>query len=1305
MKLLRSLPILCVLSCSLLAGARAQTSVTMWQYDTQHTGNNPNETALTPALVGAAGNFGYLYSQPTDGQTYGQPVLASGISVNGTTHDIVYVATEAGTIFAYDADGNAGTNASAIWSKSLLPSGTVPMQSANSGSGDIDGPLAITTTPVIDLTTSAIYIAVKFQNSADSTYHQYLYALDLATGNNLASSPVEINPAIPGNSSPDSSNGVITFNAMHMHLRCAMAIYNGVIYLAYASHSDTPPYHGDVIGYDATSLQLVKSFTTSPSGTNPKGGLWMSGAGPAFDASGNLYVSVANQAADTQVTTAYGTGWGESMLKISTSGALSVAHTDTTTWFTPYNYVSLDGGDADVGSGGLLVLPDQGGPIPHLLLGGGKAGTMYLLNRDNMGGVTTKAPNNSVQEYTLSYNNTIPSMFTTPAYFNGYVYYAAAGAPLEQRAVGYDSTYGYISPNPVLSTNVYNNKGSGCFITSNGTQNGIVWILNGSGADAYDAKSVAGSPIYTASSTVPASGGTASIGTQNTKFSLPIVANGKLYFTGYHGTTTNGTTTYSGYLFVYGQLAGAAGAPAMPTNVYTIPATSTSNTIYWTNPANNDATGFYVYRATTRNGPYTKVGTTSTATSYVDSGLKPSTTYYYEIQAYNNVGPSSFTSPVTATTFPTYVENGLVAYWSLDETSSSTVADSTGKGHTGTFVGEHDQLAALINYGVRLHGTGQSASYINVADAADLEFAATDSFTIALWVNPLTLRSAEQAILTKSLNTGSYYGLYLDANGHFVFRGPGADVTSTATAAANTWVHVALVQDGTNNTRTIYLNGVPSGTPGVAQAGNGTGALWMGNQNVNGNIEGFPGELDEVRVYRRALAAAEVPHLMGPPVLQAMSGQTQGTAGAFNYLLWPSLAKTVEPRRGATAGTYNLALSFSAPVSGISASLLKQSGGTATGTVGSLSYDATGETLTVPLTGVANAQDMYLHLTGISPGGGTADVPFSVLVGDINADNLVNRIDVRTVLKNHTSGTATVDASHAFYDLNCDGIIDASDDALANAAAGTSLGAQADTNLAFYGDSTESSDNGTGVASQYAFDNNITTTRWESIQGVDPQYIYVDLGEVCTVHGITLDWENAAGKNYTLDVCTDSTITSSTVWNNIKTVTGNTTTGVIPYTGFNVPARFVRMYGTVRTGIYGYSLYDFDVIGQSAASNLPAVPTVNSPTTATATTGTAFSYTITATNSPTGYGASGLPSTLSVNTTTGVISGTPTAAGSYNVTLSATNGGGTGTGSLTLTVQTPYAAFGRARTSPRRSRPTRPSAARRRPRRATGSPT
>ena len=1074
---------------------RGQVNVTTWQNDLQHSGNNAQETVLTPGNISSPGNFGLLFSQPMDGQTYGQALLTSGITVNGATHNVVYAATEHGSLYAFDGDNNTGANASPLWKVSLLPAGTVAVPQSVVSSSDIPSELGITTTPVIDLTSSTIYIVSKVQRTADTTYHQYLYALDLATGATKFGSPVEINPTFTGSAAPDSSNGVVPFNPLHEHLRCAMILYNGVVYLSYASHSDTTPYHGEIIGYDAKTLRVVKTFITTPNTTNPEGGIWQSGAGPAVDSSGNMYVAVGNGAWD-QTSSTYGTDWGESMLKLPTTGTFNVSYSNTLNWFTPNNWKTLNNGDLDLGSGGLTLLPDQTGPHTHIMVGGGKGAVLYVVDRDNLGGVST--PDNAIQEISEVNGDWF---FCTPAYYNGYIYYSPAGGPLEQRAVGYNAVDGsYISTTPITSTDVVNNKGSGCFISSNGTTNGIIWLLSGSGIRAYDAKNVSGSPIYSATATVPTN-----VSCQNTKFSLPMVGNGKLYYTAYNNPS--GTTTYNGYLLVYGLLPSAVGTPAAPSNALAAATSSKTATVSWTSNSTNES-GFKIKRSASATSGFIQVGTVGAGvTTFADTALSPSTTYYYQVLATNANGDSNATNVASTTTFPTYTENGLVAYWSMDETGGSTVADSTVNAHTGTINGEAGIAPGFINNAVNLHGTGQATSNITVANKSDLQFTAAQSFTLAAWVLPQALRGTEETVIAKSRDQGNYYGIWLNVNSQWVFRGPTADVVGS-TATEDSWTHVAVVQDGTANTRKLYVNGVLVGS-GSAQAADGAGALWMAQQNISGNYESFPGSLDEVRLYSRALAATEITNLMGPPVLQASSNQVQGSAGTFGVTIWPTGSKVIEPRKGSTAGQYNVVFNFSAPVSGLTAILKTQSGGSAVGSAGNATYDSTKRVVTIPLSGVGNAQALNLHLSGIVPGTATADIPFNVLWGDVNGDNIVSALDVSISQNSHAT---IVGSANALYDLNGDGAVNAADDAIVSAAVGTNLGAQSDTDLAIYQTASASTITSPNTAAM-AFDSNTTSTRWESVQGTaaDPSWIMVDLGSASTVHQVILNWENAAG--------------------------------------------------------------------------------------------------------------------------------------------------------------------------------------------------
>ncbi|MGH8046946.1 MAG: hypothetical protein ACREKL_06845, partial [Chthoniobacterales bacterium] len=574
------------------SAAIAQVNITTWQGDNLHTGANLNETTLTPALVSSPGNFGLLFSQPMDGQCYSQPLYVSGLTgIAGGTHNVVYLETQHDTIYAFDADNNTGGNASPLWSKSFLGANEIPVPQSEVGSGDIQVELGNTATPVIDLASNTIYCLSKVKNTSTSTYIQKLHALDLKTGAEKFGGPVTINPTFAG-SANDGTGGVIPFNPLRSHARCALTLSNGVVYVLYASHSDTQPYHGEVVGYDKTTLAWLPAKTFIATPNNGLAGFWAGGASAAVDSAGNMFVATGNGAWDqnsSPFTT--GTNWGESFLKLPATGTFTVSFANTNNWFTPNNWNTLNFGDADLGSSGVLLLPDQAGPHPHLLVGGGKGGQLYVIDRDAMGGLAT--PNNSVQEITE-----VNGLFVTPSYFNGNIYYAPAGGKFIQRAVSYNAGTGtYLSTSAVKSNFTYNGgHGAGTFISANGTTNGIAWILdlgNPAKLHAYNAANVSGDPIYSGTATLPGN-----INVKGPTFGMPIAANGKVYFAGYN------TTTNTGYLTVWGQPAPVAGTPATPTNVAVTPVASTQLTITWTDNANNES-GYKIKRSTSLNGTYT----------------------------------------------------------------------------------------------------------------------------------------------------------------------------------------------------------------------------------------------------------------------------------------------------------------------------------------------------------------------------------------------------------------------------------------------------------------------------------------------------------------------------------------------------------------------------------------------------------------------------------------------------------------------------------------------------------------------------
>ena len=360
-------------------------------------------------------------------------------------------------------------------------------------------------------------------------------------------------------------------------------------------------------------------------------------------------------------------------------------------------------------------------------------------------------------------------------------------------------------------------------------------------------------------------------------------------------------------------------------------------------------------------------------------------------------------------------------------------------------------VPGLINNALFFHGTN-SAGHILVPNASSLQFGVNRSYSIGCWVNITNITGKEQNVINKSADQGNEYGLLINAAGNWAFRGGSSsspvDVVGPA-ATAGQWTFVCGVQNAVAGTRTLYVNGVAVASSNTLEPGDGAGDLWIGAQDLaSPNDNSFQGTVDEVRVYNIALTAAQVVDQLSPPVLQAASNQVHGGAGTFGIQLSPYANVVVEPRKGSTAGSYSIVLTFSCPVTeNITATLQTQSGGTGFGTVGTITYDATGAIVTVPLTGVSDAQALNLHLANITPLGAptglataTADVPFNILWGDVNQNGYVDYLDA--AISTHVQGTG-LNSSNYLYDVNCDAAINAADTTIVNSEIGT-LGRHAD---------------------------------------------------------------------------------------------------------------------------------------------------------------------------------------------------------------------------------------------------------------------
>ncbi len=535
--LISSLVILCVLDAFTCG---AQTNVTTWHNDIGRTGQNLNETILTTSNVNAT-QFGKLFSQPVDGAIFAQPLYLSNVTIAGQQHNVVFVATENDSVYAFDADNNGGANINPLWQASLLTAahGAAAGATAFPASelcADIVPVVGITGTPVIDSTTNTLYVVSKSQENGNAV--QRLHALDVTTGNEKFNGPVVITATIAGTGN-GSVSGQLTFDSMWENQRPGLLLLNGIVYVAFAAHGDNGPWHGWIFAYNAGTLAQSGVFNASSNGVGS--GLWMSGAGLAADQLnpstlpyGRMFVATGN--GDYTATTPYnGTmDFGDSILRLDlTNGVPTIKDV-----FTPSNQAALDSSDNDLGAGGLMVLPTQTtGSYPNLLVQTGKAGNTVLLNRENLGGYN--ATDNVVQETNLLGSF---GVWSSPAYWNGTVYYAAQNDNL----IASPLANGQLSTTPPRSSETYAWPGATPSISANGSTQGIAWTIDSSAYTtsgpavlaAHNAGNVA-TTLYSSNTNLSRDNPGPAV-----KFTPPTIVNGKVYV----ATATQ--------LSVYGLLAG-----------------------------------------------------------------------------------------------------------------------------------------------------------------------------------------------------------------------------------------------------------------------------------------------------------------------------------------------------------------------------------------------------------------------------------------------------------------------------------------------------------------------------------------------------------------------------------------------------------------------------------------------------------------------------------------------------------------------------------------------------------------------------
>jgi len=525
--------------------AVSQVSVTTYHNDNARTGQNTKETILTPQNVNASA-FGKLFSHTVDSYVYGQPLYLPGVAMPGKgTHNVVYVVTQHDSVYAFDADRTGGAATNPLWHVSFInPAvGIKTLNSSDTKCGDVPPEIGITSTPVINPATRTLYVVARTKENG--VYFQRLHALDVATGAEKFGGPVVIKASVSGTGDASVDNQ-IDFDPLTENQRAGLLFQNNLVFIAWGSQCDIDPYHGWLMAYDGTTLQQRAVWMSTPNGS--EGAIWQSGAAPAADSLGNTYFATGNGTFDLDID---GEDYGNTIVKLGPmkSGSLPVAD-----YFTPYNQSDLSARDLDLGSGGPTVLPNGVSALyPHLLAQVGKSGTLYLINRDNMGHYNPLGNLQIVQNLPGAVSG--QGSWMTPAWWNARLYVSGGGDYV--KSFLFHATTGSFAKAPISQcTTKFMFPGSTPSISANGLTNGIVWALQ---EDAYGSKGSAvlhafdamdlANELYNSSQNAARDDAGPAV-----KFAVPTIANGKVFVGG------------EMQLSVYGLLpaSGASHSPAGP---------------------------------------------------------------------------------------------------------------------------------------------------------------------------------------------------------------------------------------------------------------------------------------------------------------------------------------------------------------------------------------------------------------------------------------------------------------------------------------------------------------------------------------------------------------------------------------------------------------------------------------------------------------------------------------------------------------------------------------------------------------------
>ncbi len=480
------------------ASGKATVSVTAlagvftYHNDISRDGWNPQEGALTPTTVTTA-TFGKLFSCPVDGAVYGQPLWVPSLSIAGGVHNVIFVATQNDSAYAFDADASPCVT---YWKVNLLDTlhgGTgsetpVAWNDVGYCFGDIYPQVGVTGTPVINPKTSTMYLVSASESNpispgncsgSSATFYHRLHALSLTTGSEALNAPVTVSASVPG-TGDGSVNGVVSFESQFEHQRAGLGFADGRVYLDFAAHEDATPYHGWVIGYKVSDVQTQAAvFNTTPNGMGgADGGIWSGGGAPAIDASGDVYIVTGNGVFD-EVAPSPDSDYGDSILRLHyiAGSTTNGTHLSVAGWFTPYDQFNLAQDDTDLGAGSVVLLPKQtsGAGPTNLLTEVGKEGVIYVIDPTNMGEFN---PTDNSQIW-QSFTGPAHGLWGTPAFWQNSLYVGGQGDSIRQFTFN-PSTELFTETAASQSSTVFRYPGTTPSVSSQWAAHGIVWAIDAS---------------------------------------------------------------------------------------------------------------------------------------------------------------------------------------------------------------------------------------------------------------------------------------------------------------------------------------------------------------------------------------------------------------------------------------------------------------------------------------------------------------------------------------------------------------------------------------------------------------------------------------------------------------------------------------------------------------------------------------------------------------------------------------------------------------------------------------------------------